>query len=150
MANYAVKQNQNLRGFTLIELLTVIAVIAILAAILIPSAKKVRTNAHRAESASNLRQTYAACALYSNDNNLRLLNSWSGANEEEGRPQRKTRMMRIRIRSMIRSRRRKTTGRRRIRRRSRRRRPPPPLHHHHQHDSSSKQQHQQQKHKTNK
>ena len=87
MANCSVKRNQILRGFTLIELLTVIAVVGILAAILIPSVGKVRTNALRAESASNLRQVFAACGLYSNDNNLTLLNSWIGANEELGRAQ---------------------------------------------------------------
>ena len=84
---FPAKQNQNLRGFTLIELLTVIAVVGILVAILIPSVGKVRTSALRAESASNLRQLYAACGLYSNDNNSRLLNSFVAANEEEGRPQ---------------------------------------------------------------
>ena len=87
MDKFPVKRNQNLRGFTLIELLTVIAVVAILAALLLPAVQKVRTNAYRAESASNLRQVYAACALYSNDNNFRLLNSWVGPNEEEGRAQ---------------------------------------------------------------
>ena len=87
MANFPVKRYQNRWGFTLIELLTVIAVVAILAALLLPAVEKVRTNAYRAESASNLRQVFAACALYSNDNNLRLLNSWVGPNEEEGREQ---------------------------------------------------------------
>jgi general secretion pathway protein G len=87
MAKFQVKRNQNRWGFTLIELLTVIAVVGILAAILIPSVEKVRTNALRTKSASNLRQVFAACGLYSNDNNFRLLNSWIGANEEEGRTQ---------------------------------------------------------------
>ena len=87
MSNLYVKRNSRLHGFTLIELLTVIAVVAILAALLLPAVEKVRTNAYRAESASNLRQVFAACALYSNDNNLRLLNSWVGPNEEEGREQ---------------------------------------------------------------
>ena len=87
MPNFSVKRNYHLHGFTLIELLTVIAVVAILVAILLPSVQKARTNALRAESASNLRQVFAACALYSNDNNLRLLNSWVGPNEEEGREQ---------------------------------------------------------------
>lgn len=87
MANSPVKRYQNRWGFTLIELLTVIAVVAILAALLLPAVEKVRTNAYRAESTSNLRQVFAACALCSNDNNLRLLNSWVGPNEEEGREQ---------------------------------------------------------------
>ena len=87
MANFPVKRYQNRWGFTLIELLTVIAVVAILAALLLPAIQKVRTNAYRAESASNLRQVFAACALYSNDNNFALLNSFIAANEEEGRPQ---------------------------------------------------------------
>ena len=89
MSNLYVKRNSRLHGFTLIELLTVIAVVAILAALLLPAVEKVRTNAYRAESASNLRQVFAACALYSNDNNIRLLNSWVGPNEEEGRQQHK-------------------------------------------------------------
>ena len=87
MAKFQVKRNQNRWGFTLIELLTVIAVVGILAAILIPSVEKVRTNALRTKSASNLRQVFAACGLYSNDNNFRLLNSWIGPNEETGRTQ---------------------------------------------------------------
>lgn len=87
MANCPVKRYQNRWGFTLIELLTVIAVVAILAAILIPAVQKVRTNTLRAESASNLRQVFAACALYSNDNNLRMPNSFIAKNDDTGREQ---------------------------------------------------------------
>lgn len=59
-------------GFTLIELLTVIAIIGILAAILIPVVGRVRSSAHAAHCVSNLRQIGTATFLYLNDNNDRF------------------------------------------------------------------------------
>ncbi len=55
-------------AFTLIELLTVIAIIGILAAIIIPTVGKVRETAKFANSLSNVRQVTQAHMTYANDN----------------------------------------------------------------------------------
>ena len=57
------------RAFTLIELLTVIAIIGILAAILIPVVSSVRESARDAVCKSNLRQLHGSWILYANDHN---------------------------------------------------------------------------------
>ncbi len=56
------------RAFTLIELLTVIAIIGILAAIIIPTVGRVRESARAANCLSNLRQINMAVKLYADDN----------------------------------------------------------------------------------
>ena len=59
------------RGFTLVELLTVIAIVGILAAILIPVVGNVRTSSRRAQGLSNLRQLTLAGIGFSNENKHR-------------------------------------------------------------------------------
>ena len=55
-------------AFTLIELLTVIAIIGILAAIIIPTVGKVRATARNAQCIANLREWGRGIMLYANDN----------------------------------------------------------------------------------
>ena len=56
-------------GYTLTELLIVLAVIAVLAALLLPAFSRARASARRSTCASNLRQIGAALQLYTADAN---------------------------------------------------------------------------------
>ncbi len=68
MPKYRINQS----GFSLIELLTVIAVIGILGAILIPILGQARSAAYRSQCASNMRQIGTALRLFADDNEGRL------------------------------------------------------------------------------
>lgn len=72
------------RGFTIIELLTVIAIVAILTAILMPSFARVREAADRLQCANNLRQVGCALVMYADDFNDALppMNCITGDSEE--------------------------------------------------------------------
>lgn len=59
-------------AFTLIELLTVIAIIGILAAIIIPTVGAVREKAQRAVDGNNLREIVKAAQIYAGDNQDKL------------------------------------------------------------------------------
>jgi len=65
-AGAVIRDNRN--AFTLIELLTVIAIIGILAAILIPVVSKVRDSARQSSCISNLRQIGTAVHAYFGEN----------------------------------------------------------------------------------
>ncbi len=65
-AQYAVSKANN--AFTLIELLVVIAIIALLIAILIPSLMKAKSLAVRLRCSGNLKQTFLAVQMYTDNN----------------------------------------------------------------------------------
>ncbi|AHF91554.1 N-terminal cleavage protein [Opitutaceae bacterium TAV5] len=73
------RQRSRASAFTLIELLTVIAIIGILAAIIIPTVGKVRETARRIVDASNLRQIGQAALIFATDNQDTLPNKVSVA-----------------------------------------------------------------------
>lgn len=60
----------NIRAFTMVEMLTVIAIIAVLAAIIFPVAATVREKARQSTTMSNLHQIQVALKMYKLDNRV--------------------------------------------------------------------------------
>lgn len=60
---------QTRRGFTLTEVLTVVAVVGVLAALIVPMVERMRLNARSAAISHNLRQIYSGVILWGADNN---------------------------------------------------------------------------------
>ena len=82
LANINSPQTVRTRGFTLIELLTVIATIAILAALLLPILTKAKVKAQRTTCLSNLRQLGFGWIMYKDDNSDYLTESYPVNNPE--------------------------------------------------------------------
>ena len=68
-------QRNHRPGFTLIEVLVVVAIIALLAALLLPTLSGAKAKAQGASCASNLKQLSLAWSLYAEENTDRLVNN---------------------------------------------------------------------------
>ncbi|WPJ96594.1 DUF1559 domain-containing protein [Coraliomargarita algicola] len=86
MTSYSFKypriKQQRVAAFTLIELLTVIAIVGILAAIIIPSVGKVREASQVAKCVTHLRQLALGATAYASDHNGNFVSLYSGGGDD--------------------------------------------------------------------
>lgn len=73
-----------MKKFTLIEMLIVIAIIAILASLLLPSLRKARDKAYFAVCMSNLSQLHKANSIFMKNNNQKFIDQVDQANRKAG------------------------------------------------------------------
>lgn len=85
-ANRMTMRASKQHGFTLIELLVVVAIIAILAALLLPALSKAKAKAQGIGCANNIKQLALAWHLYADDNSDLLVNN-HGVDETRARRQ---------------------------------------------------------------
>lgn len=74
------------QGFTLLELAVIMAIVAVLVGLLVPTLTKARALAHRAGCLSNLRQLSVSWVLYNGDNNGQLVESYPGNSPRNPNP----------------------------------------------------------------
>ena len=67
------------RGFSLVELLVVLAIVAILAALILPALSRAKERGRRAVCLNNLSQILKSCTMYAMDNQDKFFSAGAGA-----------------------------------------------------------------------